>query len=63
MFWSDWGKNPSIKVADMDGKNVIDFLPNYSLKWPNGLTVDEETKVCGLNEQNPKIKKFNTFVY
>ncbi|KAK4005331.1 hypothetical protein OUZ56_007048 [Daphnia magna] len=40
LFWSDWGSQPHIGSAGMDGsqrKNVI----TTDIVWPNGLVVDE----------------------
>ena len=39
MFWTDWGENPKIEKAGMDGSNRR-VLIDTNLKWPNGLTVD-----------------------
>ena len=39
MFWSDWGDNPKIERANMDGKSRI-VVASSKMKWPNGLAVD-----------------------
>lgn len=43
MYWTDWGNQPYIGKADMDGTN-IKILINESLGWPNALTIDYVTK-------------------
>lgn len=39
MYWTEWGKNPKIEAAEMDGSNQI-TLVNSSVGHPNGLVVD-----------------------
>ena len=42
MYWTDWGSNPKIEQAAMDGsfrRSVI----TENLGWPNGLTIDRST--------------------
>ena len=39
MVWSDWGDNPKIEVAALDGTFRLEIV-NTDLGWPNGLTVD-----------------------
>uniref|UniRef100_A0A3Q2ZKI3 EGF-like domain-containing protein n=1 Tax=Hippocampus comes TaxID=109280 RepID=A0A3Q2ZKI3_HIPCM len=39
MFWTDWGRNPHIERASMDGKLRTIIISN-KLYWPNGLTID-----------------------
>lgn len=45
MYWTDWGEEPRIERAGMDGssrKVIIDT----DIYWPNGLTIDlEEQKL------------------
>lgn len=41
MYWSDWGQNPCIERADMDGGNRKRFLFG-DMTWPNGLALDLE---------------------
>nr|QBM78333.1 vitellogenin receptor [Calliptamus italicus] len=38
MFWSDWGKNPKIATAGMDGSSPRPFV--VDVHWPNGITID-----------------------
>ena len=46
MFWTDWGRNPKIERAAMDGSartvlvNKTMFGSNKVIGWPNGLTID-----------------------
>lgn len=39
MFWTDWGRNPRIERASMDGK-LRTVIISSKLYWPNGLTID-----------------------
>lgn len=39
MYWTDWGANPMIAVASMDG-TMIEALISENIHWPNGLTID-----------------------
>lgn len=39
MFWTDWGRNPRIERASMDGKLRTTII-STKLYWPNGLTID-----------------------
>ncbi|KAK6195981.1 hypothetical protein SNE40_001294 [Patella caerulea] len=45
MYWTDWGFNPKIETAEMDGTNRETFLLLEKDSWPNGLTVDRKEKV------------------
>ena len=46
MFWTDWGRNPKIERAAMDGSartvlvNKTMFGSKKVIGWPNGLTID-----------------------
>jgi Low-density lipoprotein receptor repeat class B len=42
MFWTDWGREPRIERADMDGLNRLTLI-THNLGWPNGITVDTKT--------------------
>lgn len=43
MIWSDWGENPKIECAAMDGDpSTRRVLVKDNIFWPNGLTVDIE---------------------
>ncbi|KYN23000.1 Vitellogenin receptor [Trachymyrmex cornetzi] len=39
MYWCDWGSNPHIAVAGMDGKNIRVFV-SENIKAPRSLTID-----------------------
>ena len=41
-FWTDWGENPRIERASMDGRERT-VLHSLHLAWPNGLTIDYAT--------------------
>lgn len=46
MIWSDWGENPKIESAAMDGDPTTRrILVNENIVWPNGLTVDVEKEL------------------
>ena len=42
MFWTDWGSNPKIERARMDGSERVAIV-NSHLRWPNGITIDYGT--------------------
>ncbi|GAB6033222.1 Low-density lipoprotein receptor- protein 6 [Chamberlinius hualienensis] len=45
MFWTDWGEIPRVERAAMDGHNLSRVtIINQDISWPNGITVDYETK-------------------
>ena len=41
MYWTDWGQNPKIERANLDGSERV-IIVNTSLGWPNGVAVDVE---------------------
>ncbi|XP_043066692.1 low-density lipoprotein receptor-related protein 1 isoform X1 [Drosophila bipectinata] len=43
IFWSDWGDNPHIGKAGMDGSNPKMIIRD-GLGWPNALTISFETQ-------------------
>lgn len=43
MYWTDWGSNPHIGKAGMDGSNPR-IIITEDLGWPNALTINYETK-------------------
>lgn len=43
MYWTDWGENPYIGKAGMDGSKPIRLI-DESLGWPNALTIDYITR-------------------
>ena len=42
MYWTDWGANPKIEQAGMDG-SARRAIVTGNLGWPNGLTIDQNT--------------------
>ncbi|XP_055959374.1 uncharacterized protein LOC126832503 isoform X2 [Patella vulgata] len=44
MFWTDWGVDSKIEMADMDGSNRHLFLSLPNGTWPNGLAIDTKAK-------------------
>jgi len=42
MYWTDWGANPKIERAEMDG-SARRTIATGNLGWPNGLTIDQPT--------------------
>uniref|UniRef100_A0A3Q4H6C5 Low-density lipoprotein receptor-related protein 2 n=1 Tax=Neolamprologus brichardi TaxID=32507 RepID=A0A3Q4H6C5_NEOBR len=40
MYWTDWGRNPRIESAWMDGQHRQVLVQEEDLGWPTGLTVD-----------------------
>lgn len=44
MYWTDWGEEPKIEKAGMDGKEETrTVLIKDNIRWPNGLTLDYDT--------------------
>lgn len=43
MFWSEWGANPRIERAGMDGSDRMQIVTT-KIFWPNGLTLDIPTQ-------------------
>lgn len=43
LFWTDWGKQPRIEQADMDGTNRK-VLVSADRSWPNSLVIDHATR-------------------
>ena len=42
LFWTDWGEDPKVQRATMDGKNHKPIVTS-NIHWPNGLTIDYHT--------------------
>lgn len=42
MFWTDWGQNPRIERANMDGSNRK-IIVNTKIYWPNTIALDYTT--------------------
>lgn len=46
MFWTDWGENPKIERAGMNGDSSTRLvIVKNEIFWPNGLTVDYDQRV------------------
>ena len=70
MFWADWGAEPKIEEAGMDGdpKSRTVFVKD-NIYRPNGITVDPESKVsvhcamlsmCGLHTRTTSSFEYTT---
>lgn len=56
MYWTDWGENPKIECAHLDGRERH-VLVNTSLGWPNGLALDlQEGKLYWGDAKTDKIE-------
>ncbi|XP_027048198.1 low-density lipoprotein receptor-related protein 8-like, partial [Pocillopora damicornis] len=45
LYWTDWGHNPKIEKAAMDGDpNTRQVIVSEGLAWPNGLAIDYPLK-------------------
>lgn len=56
MYWTDWGENPKIECAHLDGQERR-VLVNTSLGWPNGLALDlQEGKLYWGDAKTDKIE-------
>ena len=44
MYWSDWGDNPMIERAYMNGSNRETII-SEDLIWPNGIALDLAGKI------------------
>ncbi|GMT30081.1 hypothetical protein PFISCL1PPCAC_21378, partial [Pristionchus fissidentatus] len=42
LFWTDWGQNPRIERANMDGSNRMTIV-NTKIYWPNTIALDLTT--------------------
>ena len=43
MYWTDWGSEPAIERAKMDGTHRS-TLVTEDLKWPNALALDKTSR-------------------
>jgi hypothetical protein len=43
LFYSDWGRQPYISRAGMDGSLHIKII-RHDIKWPNGIAIDTTLK-------------------
>lgn len=69
LFWTDWGHIAKIERSHLDGSDRK-VLINTDLGWPNGLTLDYDTRrsetnrVCGRNYLNDHYNlKMTPFIY
>lgn len=59
MYWTDWGSEPKIEKAALDGSQRI-ILINSGLGWPNGLSIDyKERKLYWGDAKTDKIEVSN----
>lgn len=59
MYWTDWGSEPKIEKAALDGSQRI-ILINSGLGWPNGLSIDyKEKKLYWGDAKTDKIEVSN----
>lgn len=59
MYWTDWGEEPRIERAGMDGSNR-QIIVHQQIYWPNGLTIDlEEQKLYWADAKLSFIHKAN----
>ena len=59
MYWTDWGKEPKIERAYLDGTERS-TLVNTSIGWPNGLALDlARRKVYWADAQTDRIEYAN----
>lgn len=59
MYWTDWGEEPKIERANLDGSDRI-ALVNTSIGWPNGLALGfTEQKLYWGDAQTDKIEVIN----
>lgn len=42
MYWTDWGQQPKIERANLDGTDRLVLVDSH-LGWPNGLALDYST--------------------
>lgn len=43
MFWTDWGEQPKIERAALDG-SMRQVVIDQDLEWPNGVAIDTELR-------------------
>jgi hypothetical protein len=44
IYWTDWGKEPKIERATMDGGNRSIIMSLEQNSWPNALALDVKSK-------------------
>lgn len=55
MFWTDWGRNPNIARAGMDGTDAKTIITT-NLMWPNGVTIDQKTQRIIWGDADTEVK-------
>ena len=59
MYWTDWGNDPKIERARLDGTHRV-ILVNSSIAWPNGITIDYlDRKIYWADAKLDKIEVMN----
>ena len=59
MYWTDWGENPKIERANLDGSSRVPIIDS-DLGWPNGVAVDfKEGKIFWADAKKDKIEVAN----
>uniref|UniRef100_A0A8C2L9E4 Low density lipoprotein receptor-related protein 1Bb n=1 Tax=Cyprinus carpio TaxID=7962 RepID=A0A8C2L9E4_CYPCA len=59
LFWTEWGKNPCIGRARLDGSDQV-TLVSSGIAWPNGITIDyEENRLYWCDARTDKIERIN----
>lgn len=43
VYWSDWGTDPKIERAGLDGSHREAIIRDPHVAWPNGITIDHST--------------------
>uniref|UniRef100_A0A2P2HWY1 Lipoprotein receptor 2A n=1 Tax=Hirondellea gigas TaxID=1518452 RepID=A0A2P2HWY1_9CRUS len=43
VYWSDWGNEPKIERAGLDGSHREAIVKHPHVAWPNGITIDHST--------------------
>ena len=60
MYWTDWGLNPKIEKASMDG-GTRRAIVTTDIVWPNGITLDYDTQTLyWVDGSLDKIESCNT---
>ncbi|XP_039255687.1 low-density lipoprotein receptor-related protein 5-like protein [Styela clava] len=60
IYWTEWGDNPRIASAWMDGSNVKTLVSD-DIQWPNGMAIDiKRNKIYWGDAYTDKIYSINT---
>lgn len=60
IFWTDWGDDPKIERASMDGTRRI-IIVKTSVRWPNAMTIDYPSR--RLYWADAKLRKISSCDY